>query len=62
MSYHRLLRRHRIGGRLRERDALIDYAGPPVAHLEPLDAREQAAWLDVLKRTKSHRDETRAAA
>ena len=60
MSYHRLLERRFIDGRLREAGSLIDYRGPLAPWLEPLDVRAHGAWLDAL-RTGAFQPERRAA-
>lgn len=62
MSYHRLLERRIVEGRLREPGALIDYKGPPAYYFEPLDAREHSAWLSATRGPATFRGEQRAAA
>lgn len=62
MSYHRLLERRAIEGRMRESGSLIDYRGPPVAHLEPLEVRQHSAWIGAMLQQGYFPDEHRAAA
>ena len=62
MSYHRLLERRIVEGRLREPGALIDYKGPPAHYFEPLDVREHSAWLTATRIRETYNGEQRAAA
>jgi len=62
MSFHRLLETGIVGGRLRERGALIDYRGAPVPYLEPLDVAEHNAWLIAMRVRRAIPAATRAPA
>jgi len=62
MRFHRLLDEREIGGRVRQAGSLIDYRGPPVGHLEPLEIGAHDEWIEAMKWEGSTAIETRAAA
>ena len=62
MSYHRLLEQRMVGGRMREIGSLIDYQGPSVAWLEPLEVPQHSDWIRALRGEGSPRHELRSAA
>jgi hypothetical protein len=45
MSYHRLVEAFRFCGRMRPAGTIIDYSGPMIPELEPLDVKEHSAWI-----------------
>ena len=61
MSFHRLLEAGIVSGKRREAGALIDYRGPPVPDLEPLDVPEHNAWLAATQRQGAACDRREAA-